>query len=68
MSGDYCYSQKLRLGKKGVITLPTSIKETLNVSPGDYLEMYVEGNAIVIKAKEVALHLNLLEEFEALAK
>lgn len=54
-----CYhTQKLKMSKKGVITLPTPIKEILNVSPGDSLEMFVEDNTIIIKAKKTVSQLS----------
>ncbi len=68
MLADEQYSYKLRMGKKGLIALPSQVKNSFNISPGNCLEMYVEGDAIVMKLQETTADFNLPKEFQLVVK
>ncbi|MFA5536134.1 MAG: AbrB/MazE/SpoVT family DNA-binding domain-containing protein [Bacillota bacterium] len=61
-------SHKFRMGKKGLIALPTQVKRSLNISPGDYLEMYVEDEAIVMRLPKNAAGFSQAKGLELIAK
>ncbi len=39
----------VKVTKKRQITLPKEVCEKLNISPGDYVKVYVEGNKIIVE-------------------
>lgn len=40
---------RLRVGRKGYIIIPKSIREAVGIREGDYVEVSVEGDRIVLK-------------------
>ncbi len=40
-----------RIGEKGRVTLPKSVRERLNLEPGEYVEVSVEEGRVVLKPR-----------------
>jgi len=44
---------KIRIGKRGVIVIPKDIREKMGLEEGSILDLQVEGDKIVLKAKDL---------------
>jgi len=44
---------KVRVGKRGVIVIPKSVREKLGITEGMFLELKVEGDRIVLKTRDL---------------
>ncbi len=44
---------RVRVGKRGVIVIPKSVRERLGIVEGMTLELSVEGDRIVLKARDL---------------
>jgi len=68
---------KVRVGKRGVIVIPKSVREKLGITEGMFLELKVEGDRIVLKTRDLwselrergrRLRVNLEEAEEEIAE
>ena len=44
---------RVRVGKRGVIVIPKGIRERLGISEGTVLELSVEGDKLVLRARDL---------------
>jgi len=44
---------KIRVGKRGVIVIPKDIREKMGLEEGSILDLQVEGDKIILKAKDL---------------
>jgi AbrB family looped-hinge helix DNA binding protein len=44
---------KVRVGKRGTIVIPKAIRERLGIVEGMLLELYVENDKIILKARDL---------------
>jgi len=56
----------VKIKDKFQVTIPVEIRERLNMQVGDFLEMEVQGNHVVIKPQMVVDRLKAFERFQEL--
>ena len=44
---------RVRVGRRGVVVIPKSVRERLGITEGMVLEMIVEGDRIVLRARDL---------------
>ncbi len=44
---------RVRVGKRGVIVIPKSIREKLGIEEGMFLELEVEGDKIILRVRDL---------------
>ena len=53
---------KIRVGKRGLIVIPKDIREKMGLEEGSILDLQVEGDKIILKAKDLWSELGGEEE------
>jgi len=55
--------KKVKVTSKGQITLPQTMREKLNIKKGDYLDVQLQKNTLVLKPSPKENHTELLMEY-----
>ncbi len=46
-------SELVKISSKGLLTLPKSIREQLNINVGDYLDVTIEAGKVILQKVEI---------------
>lgn len=46
-------SELIKISSKGLLTLPKSIREQLNINVGDYLDVTIEAGKVILQKVEI---------------
>jgi AbrB family looped-hinge helix DNA binding protein len=46
-------SESVKVSSKGLLTLPKSIREQLNINVGDYLDVTIEAGKVILQKVEI---------------
>jgi AbrB family looped-hinge helix DNA binding protein len=57
------FVQKVKVTSKGQITLPQNMRDKLNIKKGDYLDIAVQKNTLVLEPAQKNNHAEMLMEY-----